>query len=292
MNSIVTHDEFELFRDLIYRKAGIRLKDSRKFLVANRLRKRMDAYGLSCYYQYYKLLTKAPDGRNEMQKFINALTTNETYFFRHPEQFNCLTDVLIPEILARKPAGSAVRIWSAACASGEEAYSIAIQVREHRHSSAPGVCEILGSDINLEMIEKAGAASYNAYATSRMQSDLLDRYFIRELDHEVYHLGQNIRKMVRFYQANLLDPFPFGPFDVIFCRNVLIYFDQETRDRVISNLHRSLKPGGYLFTGYAESLVNSGHPFRYLKPTLYQKSKETATVVRHGQTRRSLVEAG
>jgi chemotaxis protein methyltransferase CheR len=292
MDGIVTYDEFELFRDLIYQKAGIRLKDSRKFLVATRLRKRMDAHGLNCYYQYYKLLTKAPDGRNEMQKFINALTTNETYFFRHPEQFNCLTGVLIPEILGRKPAASAVRIWSAACASGEEAYSIAIQMRENRTTPASSAFEIIGSDINLDMIERANAATYNAYATSKMNPVLLERYFIRELDHEVYHLCQGVRKMVRFVQANLLDPFPFGQFDVIFCRNVLIYFDQETRERVLSNLHGSLKPGGYLITGYAESIMNSGHPFKYLKPTLYQKSEGNGTVARQNQARRPVLEVG
>ena len=292
MNGTVSKDEFKLFRDLIYRKAGIRLKDSREFLVANRLRKRMDAHGLSCYYQYYNLLTRAPDGRNEMQKFIDALTTNETYFFRHPEHFNRLTDVLIPDILKGKPAGSAVRIWSAACASGEEAYSIAIQVRERRPATAPGDFEILGSDINLDMIGKANIAAYSAYATDKMSPVLRERYFIREMDREVYHLGQNIRKMVRFHQANLLDPFPYGQFDAIFCRNVLFYFDGGTRDRVISLLHRSLAPGGYLITGYAESLMNCGHPFRYLRPTLYQKPAETGTAVRHGHSRTPVLEEG
>jgi chemotaxis methyl-accepting protein methylase len=156
MNGIVTHGEFELFRDLIYEKAGIRLRESRRTLVAQRLEKRLATYGMSCYSQYYKLLTNAPDGRDEMQEFINALTTNETYFYRHPEQFNHLTDALIPELLAKKPAGSrpALRIWSAGCASGEEPYSIAIQIRESRIPADSCSLEIIGSDINHVMIQK------------------------------------------------------------------------------------------------------------------------------------------
>jgi chemotaxis protein methyltransferase CheR len=273
MNGFVTHGEFELFRDLIYEKAGIRLRESRRTLVAQRLQKRLATYGMSCYSQYYKLLTNAPDGRNEMQEFINALTTNETYFYRHPEQFIHLTDTLIPELLAKKPASSvpALRIWSAGCASGEEPYSIAIQIRESRIPADPCNIEIIGSDINHVMIQKTQAAVYNNYATGRMNPALRDRYFIKEPDAAAYHLSQVIRKMVRYYRANLLDPFPHGSFDVIFCRNVLIYFDQRTRDRALFNLHRSLKPGGFLITGYAESLMNSGHPFQYLKPTLYRK---------------------
>jgi chemotaxis protein methyltransferase CheR len=273
MNGIVTYGEFELFRDLIYEKAGIRLRESRKTLVGQRLQKRLAAYGLSCYSQYYKILTNAPDGRDEMQEFINALTTNETYFYRHPEQFIYLSDVIIPELLMRKPAGSkpGLRIWSAGCASGEEPYSIAIQIRESGIPPDSFSVEILGSDINQLMIQRTHAAVYNAYATGRMNPALRDRYFIKEPDTDAYHLSQGIRKMVRFYQGNLLDPFLHGTFDVIFCRNVLIYFDQKTRDRVLYNLHRCLKPGGFLITGYAESLMNGNHPFKYLKPTLYQR---------------------
>jgi chemotaxis protein methyltransferase CheR len=273
MVGLVTHGEFELFRDLIYKKAGIHLKDSKKILVANRLRKRMDAHGLNCYTQYYKILIKAPDGQNEIQEFINALTTNETYFFRHPEQFEYLTDILMPKLLeSRKPGPKApVRIWSAACASGEEPYSIAIQIHESKPNSDLIPFEIIGSDINCDMIQKAKAAVYSAYATGKMKPVLRDRYFIKEPNAECYHLAQGIRKNVRFFQGNLLDSFPQGQFDVIFCRNVMIYFDQGTKDRVLSNLHRSLNPGGYLITGYAESLMNTEHPFQYLKPTIYQK---------------------
>jgi chemotaxis protein methyltransferase CheR len=273
MVEFVTHAEFELFRNLIYEKAGIRLKDSKKILMANRLRKRLDAHGMNCYTQYYHLLNGAPQSREEMQKFINALTTNETYFFRHPEQFEFLTGTLIPEILKRRKTGSQspVRIWSAACASGEEPYSIAIQIRESMtlHDLPP--CEILGSDINCSMIQKAEAAVYGAYATGKMNSVLRDRYFIREQGASVTRLAQSIRNMVRFQHGNLLDPFPHGQFDVIFCRNVLIYFDQDAKDRVLSNLHRSLNSGGYLITGYAESLMNTRHPFQYQKPALYRK---------------------
>jgi len=294
MNGIVTHGEFELFRDLIYEKAGIRLRESRKILVEQRLQKRLATYGLSCYSQYYKLLINAPDGRDEMQEFINALTTNETYFYRHPEQFNYLTDSLIPELLGRKPAVSRpfLRMWSAGCASGEEPYSIAIQLLESRILPDPSSVEIIGSDINHAMIRKTQAAVYNNYSTGRMNQDLRDRYFIKEPDSDSYHLAQGIRKMAHFYQGNLLDPFPHGTFDVIFCRNVLIYFDRRTRDRVLFNLHRSLKPGGFLITGYAESLMNSGHPFQYLKPTIYRRLEGNGTSVRQGQNRQTVLGEG
>lgn len=262
--------EFKLIRRLIYEEAGIHIKDSKKTMVANRLRKRLESHGIDSYKAYYDYLTKSPDGKQELSEFINCLTTNETFFFRHSEQIDYLVETLMPRLSASR-AGR-IRIWSAACSSGEEPYSIVIRLLDDKKSNLIDRVDIIGSDINQSMINSAKAGFYKYYAVQRMPESLCKRYFEKNED-GLFLLSGMIRNHVHFYQANLLEPFSHGRFDVIFCRNVMIYFDKSSKNTVLENLYENLKPGGFLITGYAESLLNNKTHFKYIKPTIYQKTE-------------------
>jgi chemotaxis protein methyltransferase CheR len=269
----VSDREFELIRRLIYDKAGIHLRDSKKNLVSNRLRKRLDHFGFDSYQKYYDLIAKMPEEKSEIAQFINALTTNETFFFRHPEHFEYLEKNIFPRIVEQdKPARSRkIRIWCAACSSGEEPYSIALLIQANPFRYREWSIEILGTDINGNMIDMARQGVYSPYAVGRMRPDFRKRYFEFNPRENAYRLAETVRRRVRFDRSNLLTPPVHGKFDVIFCRNVMIYFDAESKKRALQHLYDSLAADGTLIVGYAESLLGDQTRFKYVMPTVYRK---------------------
>ena len=286
MESILTplsEGEFKLFQKMVYERAGIHLKDSKISLVANRLRNRLRALNLATYRAYYDLVLK---DRDELVKCIDAITTNETYFFREPKQWEYLQSDLLPILLARNKASRALRIWSAASSTGEEPYTIAIFLREHIPDFSSWNVTIVASDINAQVLQKAKAGVYKHYAISRMEPAMVKRFFTIEGQTEekvakgslnndnLYHLKPEIRGMVQFKQHNLLQRYPLMKFYVVFCRNVLIYFDQESKTKVLTNIYDVLQPEGYLFLGAAEGMMGIHLPFETLKPSIYRKLKE------------------
>jgi chemotaxis protein methyltransferase CheR len=274
MTMNVSDHEFRLIQRLLYDKAGIRLKETKKTLVHNRLQKRLSACGLESFRKYIDLLTQDPEGRSELAHFVDALTTNETFFFRHPEHFEYLESTVLPRAMERKRARAGerrIRIWSAACSSGEEPYTTAMCLHRHAERYRGWILEIVATDISRNVLKKAEAGLYSAYAVSRMPDEYRRRYFAAGPGPETFLLNEDIRRMVRFYRANLLDPFPFGRFDVVFCRNAMIYFDAVSKERALARLHESLVPGGTLIVGYAESMLSQSERFRYRMPTVYQK---------------------
>ncbi|GAB4387949.1 MAG: protein-glutamate O-methyltransferase CheR [Thermodesulfovibrionales bacterium] len=271
MNGFILKDE--TFRELsgfIYEKSGIFIPPSKKYLVENRLAKLIQDHKLNGYEDYLYLVKYSSNG-NELARLFDAITTNETYFFREPHHFEALAGEIIPGIL--KARAGAVRIWSAACSTGEEAYTIVMLLKE----KMPNVqAEVRASDISQATLASAKRGLYNSYSVRNAPEAYLRKYF-RKHGQETYELDEAIRSRVRFRNINLMDrsgPGQVGAVDVIFCRNVLIYFDEKAKKTAVSGLYDALRPGGYLFIGSSESLHSVTRAFKPVsinKTVAYQK---------------------
>lgn len=274
----ITTGEFQLFAKLIYKLAGIHLRDSKIALVSNRLRKRLKALELSSYREYYDYIARNDTkAQNEIAHFIDAITTNETYFFRHETDFDFLRATVIPEVEKRQQGRSkSIKIWSSASSTGEEPYSIAMTVAEALDELPGWNIQILASDINMTVLNSAEKAVYGPYAVSRLNNYAINKYFDRQKSatpagEEKYIVKPHYRKMVKFKRHNLKESMNLMKFDCIFCRNVLIYFDNESKTHVIHNLYNALNDGGYLILGHAESLMRIKSNFKYVRPSIYKR---------------------
>ncbi|MFN3396598.1 MAG: CheR family methyltransferase [Thermodesulfovibrionales bacterium] len=260
---------FKQLRDFIYEKSGIFIPDSKKYLIENRLSRRLEDKGLKGYEEYLSLLK---NNNEELVRLFDAITTNETYFFREDQQIDVLVNYLIPKIQDTKGSKD-IKVWSAACSTGEEPYSIAMVFLE----KIPGLkFEIFASDISESVLSSARKAIYTSYSVRNVPPALLNKYFSRN-GQMLYELNPSLKKFVNFSNINLMDEKRMRSIkgiDVIFCRNVLIYFDDRAKQKVVSLLYDSLRPGGYLFVGTSESLHNVTRAFRPLifnKVIVYQK---------------------
>ena len=265
--AVVLHEkEFTQFCDLIYRIAGITLSSSKKPLVTSRLAKRLAHFGLRSYGEYFKMIT-AIDGKAELQMTVDLLTTNETHFFREPKHFDFLRQHILP---ARK-SGKTFRIWSAACSSGEEPYSIAMLLDD-----VLGVApwEIVASDLNMKVLEMARRGHYSMERMSEIPQNYLTKYCLKGIGSQdgTLLIERKLRERIQFKQHNLNEAPPqLAEFDGIFLRNVKIYFDQNTRRQVVSRLLTLLRPGGYFFVGHSETLNGINEEVRLVQPSIYQK---------------------
>jgi len=272
---IVTGREFREFAAFVHRQTGIALNEAKRPLVCARLRKRLRHYGYTRLQQYYDhLIERDPEGE-ELVRMVNALTTNKTEFFREAHHF----DLLRTEILARRTAGPGprrLRVWSAGCSSGEEAYSIAFTVLE----SLPGVIDwdvrVLASDIDTDVLARAERGVYLAERAADVPTALRERYFLRGrgANEGLVRVRPEAARLVTFRRINLRDEaWPIrAAFDAIFCRNVLIYFDRALQQEVIRRLVEHLQPGGYLFLGHSESLLGMGMGLRPVGKTVYKNA--------------------
>lgn len=269
---------FRELREVIYRQSGIYFTDSKKYLLEGRIAKRLGALGMKSFDQYVELLQSAGvHARSEMRDIYNAITINETYFFRSEAQFDVLKDVLLPEIIKSKTGAlKTVKIWSAASSTGEEAYTIAMMLLEKVKPFYPNVqFEIWGSDISDSVLDAARRGIYRDYAIKNMPPEYLAKYFKKQGD--VYELREDVKRMVKFVNLNLYDTNALRimrNFDVVFCCNVLIYFDLPSKQQVVSHLYDALNKNGYLFIGYSESLQGVTKSFKLVhlpKALVYKK---------------------
>lgn len=264
----ITDGEFDQLRKLLYANAGISLNDSKKILLTGRLAKRLNALGLANYTQYFKYVSDVRN-RDELDFMVDLLTTNETYFFREPKHFDFLRDEVLPAV---KP-GQPFRVWSAAASIGAEAYTIAMILAEGLGESASW--DVLGTDISSSVLEKARQGMYAIGEAEKIPPQYLKKYCLKGVRSQqgTLLIDRRLRQRVRFEKLNLIaDHFVKpGDFDVIFLRNVLIYFDNETKTRVVQNLLPCLKPGGYLIVGHSETLSGITTALPQLRPTIYQK---------------------
>ena len=243
------------------------MREGKEGLVHARLSKRLRRLGLSDYSAYLAFV-ESDAGRGEFVEMIDALTTNMTSFLRESSHFDYLRTVVLPTLSAP------IRLWSAGCASGEEAYTLAMLAADARVDGADDAVRVLATDISQRVLGSATKGVYPASAMSDVPASWLSRYWNRRVDgtHEVYDASAALRRLIRFAPLNLMDPWPMQhPFDAIFCRNVMIYFDKRTQQQLVERFHALLKPGGHLFVGHSESLTGLTHRFRYVLPAVYVK---------------------
>ncbi|MGB5987415.1 MAG: protein-glutamate O-methyltransferase, partial [Desulfobacterales bacterium] len=252
---------------LVHRLAGIHLKENKKALVRSRLMKRLRSLGLTSFDDYMALLS-GEKGPAELGSMIDAITTNKTGFFREKAHFDYLSTQVLPQL------GGKMRFWSAACSSGQEPYTLAIALRENLPAIDGQDVKILATDISAQMLAKAKTGVYPHPEVADIPPDLLCRYFIRGAGAAggQFTVKAELRRLVTFGWINLMAAWPMkGPFDVIFCRNVMIYFDKATQQRLVNRFWELLSPDGYLFVGHAEGLSAIEHKFRYVQPAVYIK---------------------
>jgi chemotaxis protein methyltransferase CheR len=262
----LTNTQFEEISRLIYRQCGIHLKAGKEALVRARLAKRLRALGLASIDAYMDLVGSAA-GREEIGLLVDVMTTNKTSFFREAAHFDYLAGTVLPELPAR-----GLRFWSAACSSGEEPYTLAMVLREALPEIDRQDVLILATDISQRMLAAARRGAYSGDRVREIPAELRLKHFARGARPGEWQVKTGLRQLVRLGWLNLMHPWPMkGPFHVIFCRNVMIYFDRPTQQTLVNRFWEILAPGGYLFVGHSEGLSAIKHQFRYVKPAVYRK---------------------
>lgn len=268
-NASLNRAQFEKISGLVYKESGINLQPGKEELIKSRLTKRLNMLSLESFDQYLGYIERDRTGA-ELTIMVEALTTNKTFFFREIQHFDYLRQQILPQM----KAGGRVRIWSAGCSSGEEPYSIGILLREELKDVDRRDTQILATDLSSAILAKAREAVYQSDTLSEVPQHLLRKYFTPTQDKSAacYRVNDPVRRMVRLARLNLMGAWPMkGPFDVIFCRNVMIYFDKPTQQALVRRFWELLSPGGHLFVGHAESLTASSTGFRYIRPAVYVK---------------------
>lgn len=275
----MSEEEFRLLRDLIYKHCGLNFAEETKYLLEKRLNKRLQQHALKSFKDYYYLLRYSPQKDQELTEAVDLLTTNETYFFREDFQLRTFINEILPEIRARKERANdrRLRIWSAGCSSGEEPYTLAMLLHDQPGFSDWQI-EIIGTDISQKVLQMARKGIYGS-SSFRSTEPTYKRRFFSEID-EKFKIDDRIKRMVTVSHLNLLDNSRvamLGMMDVVFCRNVIIYFDQLAKKRVVDSFYQRLRPEGFLLLGHSESLMNLSNSFMlrhftddmvYQRPTL------------------------
>jgi chemotaxis protein methyltransferase CheR len=273
----ISPEEFRRLCDYLYRRTGMVFTEARRYFVERRADERMTATQATSFASYFARLRD--DLGAEVEQLINAFTVNETYFFREDYQLSCMTADLLDDRLRVKPRGEGLRIWSIPCSTGEEPYSIAIWLLENWLQVDSHDVEIVGSDIDTAALEAARAGIYGARALMRLSPDILGKYFA-PTGPDQWRILDELRQSVRFTSANVVersDTRSHGLLDVIFCRNVLIYFDDTSRRLAAENLYESLAPGGYICLGHSESMSRISPLFevcRFADAIVYRRPME------------------
>jgi chemotaxis protein methyltransferase CheR len=269
-------DVFRLLRDLVHSYCGIYFDDGSKFLVERRLARRLEERQVRTFEEYYHFLRYDRKRDEELAVLVDNLTTNETYFFRESPQLKAFAEEILPELRTTLADRKSLRIWSAGCSTGEEPYTIAMLLLESGTWWRDWQVEILGSDINQRVLHTARKGVYKKTSHRVSTPEMMKKYFVEEGKGD-YRIIDAVRELVSFSYVNLLDPFKtslISNMDVIFCRNVIIYFDRDAKKKVVESFHDKLRDNGYLLLGHSESLINISNAFvlRTLKNDMvYQK---------------------
>ena len=266
----ISDKEYKQFCDFIYTHSGIRLHEGKKEMVKARVGKHIRAWKLPGFKQYFDLVRKDETGV-ELIRLLDAISTNLTYFFREPQHFKYLEERVIPEF--SKEAIQKIRVWSAGCSTGEEPYTLAMIFMEHMKSSSAD-WQILATDLSTKVLKEAQQGIYPHEKMRTIRPDLLRKYFQKGVNGHAgfYKVKKELRDRIYFARLNLMESFPIkGPFDLIFCRNVMIYFDRVNQENLAARFHSVLKSGGLFFVGHSESLLGIKHNFKYLSPSIYQR---------------------
>lgn len=276
VNITISSEDFLKFREFFYRKTGIHFDDSKRYFVDKRLIERIEATDSGNFRNYFIMLRFEMTGE-ELQTLTNLMTVNETYFFREEYQFKCLVNAILPEITAQKKDGRPLRIWAMPSSSGEEAYSIAMYLLEYWPGINHWDVEIISSDIDTSILAKARLGNYSSRSVQNLPKLLLGKYF-RHNGND-YQICDELRNSIEFTRVNLMkaaDVRAYREFDVIFCRNLLIYFDDLSRRQSADTFFDALNPGGFLCLGHSESMSRISSLYQVRKfsdSVVYQKAK-------------------
>jgi chemotaxis protein methyltransferase CheR len=276
----VTPDDVRRLCNFLYRKTGMTFAEDKRYYIDRRLAERMAATASPSFDFYFATLRQNVE--HEIEHLINSFTVNETYFYRESDQFRCLTSTLLKTITARKRPGEPIRIWSVPCSTGEEPYSIAIWLLENWEMVDRYEIEIIGSDIDTSVLRAAAAGLYGERSLMRLSKELIARYF-EKLDNGQYRILPALSSSIQLTRVNIADvgQTRLHPnFDVIFCRNILMYFDDTSRRVAAENLYESLVPGGFICLGHSESMSRLSALFevrRFSEAIVYQRPEGAAT---------------
>lgn len=274
--TFLSNAEFEKLSHFIYAQCGIKLTTAKKNMVEARLRKRLKDLEMNSYSEYCEYIFSRDVDDSEIIQMVDVITTNKTDFFREPKQFDFLNETALPELinLDRTGINRPLRVWSAGCSTGEEPYTLSIVINEFANKINNYSFNILATDISTRVLEKAKLAIYDQDRVEPVPEDLLKKYFLRSKDKlkNLVRLVPEIRNTINFQWFNLMEnDFGFKErFDIIFCRNVIIYFDKPTQDKLIAKLISHIRPGGYLFLGHSESIFNTNLPIAQMMASTYR----------------------
>ena len=269
----ITATEFDYITDLAKRNAAIVIDPGKEYFIESRLANLVHSQGCKSLAELIALMKKDPAYNALHAKAIDALTTNETFFFRDFQPFEALRQTIIPKLMEQRAANRRIAIWSAACSTGQEPYSLAMLLRESFPQLASWNVSILATDLSPTVLTQARAGSYNQFEVNRgLPAPLLFKYFLKQGDRWV--VKEDIRKMIEFRPMNLIEPWPiFPPFDIVLIRNVMIYFDVPTKQTILKKIRACIQPQGSLFLGTAETTINldpAWTPTTHGKATIYK----------------------
>jgi len=266
--------EFKRLSDFIHTEVGIKLPLSKKVMVEARLQKRLRLLGKNGYRDYFEFLFSAEGLDEELVHLIDVITTNTTEFFREPRHFEIMTEQTLPMWRSQHGTGRPFRLWSAGCSTGEEPYTLCIVLSEFASRFAGFRFNVMATDISTRVLAMAQNGIYPEERLAKMSTELKRRYFLRSKDKakRLVRVAPEVRRIVDYRRLNFMDAFAFPePLDTIFCRNVMIYFDRATQERLLQKFCTQLLPGGFLFIGHSESLTGMDLPLRQHAPTVYRK---------------------
>lgn len=273
----LTDRDFERFSKLVYEQCGIKLPLNKRSMLEARLRKRLRDLDFHTFEEYADLVFTRGDSNKELVKLIDAVTTNKTDFFREPAHFEHLVKHALPFLVGSFGAGvkQPLRVWSAGCSTGKEPYTLAMVLKEYQAGLPNFRFDILGTDISTDVLEKAVQGIYAAVKADPIPITLKKKYLLKSKDRmgDKVRITPELRAMVRFRRLNFMDE-DFGfrePFDIIFCRNVIIYFDRPTQERLLTKLVNNLVAGRYIFLGHSETLLGLNLPLKQMAPSVYRR---------------------
>ena len=265
----MSQKNFDQVKDIAYDLTGIKLTDLKKNMIYSRLARRIRQRGLSSFDEYCELLEQP--GNDEVTDFVNAITTNLTSFFRENHHFDFLVKTVFPQLLRKNSGSQRIRVWSAGCSTGEEPYSIAICLRERMPVTKWDI-KVLATDLDTNVVSHGKRGVYSGDRIESLDESRCKKWFLRDPKSEEVRVKPALQELITFKPLNLLNEWPMrGPFDVIFCRNVVIYFDKDTQKTLFNRYADMLAPGGYLFIGHSENLHKVSNRFKSLGKTVYQK---------------------
>jgi chemotaxis protein methyltransferase CheR len=267
----LTDVDFKRLRELVHEHTGIALSEAKRELVYGRLARRLRRLKLASFAEYCTLLESRPS--EELQELTNAITTNLTSFFRENYHFENLADDVLPQVERKRSATRRIRVWSAGCSTGEEPYSLAMTMREAFADRVDWDIKLLATDIDSKVVATAAQGMYASERLKGVTAERTRRWFSQVAGQpDQYEASADLKTLITFRQLNLLEPWPMkGPFDVIFCRNVVIYFDKETQRRLFDRMAELQEPGSWLFIGHSENLFNVTRRYKLVGRTVYRR---------------------